>query len=52
MIYVFRYLAIAAYTVFWGTIGVFLFPFDRGGEAIAKMESRAAIGKLVVRVAD
>jgi NADPH:quinone reductase-like Zn-dependent oxidoreductase len=29
-----------------------VFPFDRGGEAIAKMESRAAIGKLVVRVAD
>ena len=29
-----------------------IFPFDRGGDAIAKMESRAAIGKLVVRVAD
>ncbi|MDF2604636.1 NADPH:quinone oxidoreductase family protein [Sphingomonas sp.] len=29
-----------------------IFPFDRGGDAIRKMESRAAIGKLVVRVAD
>lgn len=35
MIYVFRCLAIAAYTVFWGTIGVFLFPFDRGGRSTA-----------------
>ena len=29
-----------------------IFALDRGGDAIAKMESRAAIGKLVVRVAD
>jgi len=29
-----------------------VFPFERGGEAIAKMAARAAIGKLVVRVAD
>lgn len=29
-----------------------VFPFERGGEAIAKMAAREAIGKLVVRVAD
>jgi NADPH2:quinone reductase len=29
-----------------------VFPFERGGEAIAKMANRAAIGKLVVRVAE
>ena len=29
-----------------------VFPFEKGGEAIAKMEGRGAIGKLVVRVAD
>jgi NADPH:quinone reductase-like Zn-dependent oxidoreductase len=29
-----------------------VFPFDRGGDAIAKMSNRGAIGKLVVRVAD
>ena len=29
-----------------------VFPFERGGEAIAKMAARGAIGKLVVRVAD
>ena len=29
-----------------------VFPFDRGGDAIAKMAARGAIGKLVVRVAD
>ena len=28
------------------------FPFERGGDAIAKMAARGAIGKLVVRVAD
>lgn len=35
MIYVFRCLVIAAYTAFWGTIGVFLFPFDRSGRTTA-----------------
>ena len=29
-----------------------VFPFEKGGEAIAKMGARKAIGKLVVRVAD
>ena len=29
-----------------------VFPFERGGDAIAKMAARGAIGKLVVRVAD
>jgi len=29
-----------------------VFPFERGGDAIAKMGSRGAIGKLVVRIAD
>ena len=29
-----------------------VFPFERGGEAIAKMAGRGAIGKLVVRVAE
>lgn len=29
-----------------------VFPFERGGDAIAKMASRGAIGKLVVRVAE
>ena len=29
-----------------------VFPFERGGDAIAKMAGRGAIGKLVVRVAD
>ncbi|MBN8807068.1 MAG: NADPH:quinone oxidoreductase family protein [Sphingomonas sp.] len=29
-----------------------VFPFDQGGAAIAKMASRGAIGKLVVKVAD
>lgn len=29
-----------------------VFPFERGGDAIAKMADRGAIGKLVVRVAD
>lgn len=29
-----------------------VFPFERGGDAIAKMANRGAIGKLVVRVAD
>ncbi len=29
-----------------------IFPFERGGDAIAKMGNRGAIGKLVVRVAD
>lgn len=29
-----------------------IFPFARGGDAIAKMGSRGAIGKLVVRIAD
>ncbi|VVT03674.1 NADPH:quinone oxidoreductase [Sphingomonas sp. EC-HK361] len=29
-----------------------VFPFNRGGDAIAKMAARGAIGKLVVRVAD
>ena len=29
-----------------------VFPFDRGGDAIAKMAARGAIGKLVVRVAE
>jgi NADPH2:quinone reductase len=29
-----------------------VFPFERGGDAIAKMANRGAIGKLVVRVAE
>lgn len=29
-----------------------VFPFERGGDAIAKMGSRGAIGKLVVRISD
>ena len=29
-----------------------VFPFERGGDAIAKMAARGAIGKLVVRVAE
>jgi len=29
-----------------------VFPFERGGDAIAKMAARGAIGKLVVKVAD
>ena len=29
-----------------------VFPFEKGGDAIAKMAGRGAIGKLVVRVAD
>lgn len=29
-----------------------VFPFEKGGEAIAKMAARGAIGKLVVKVAD
>ena len=29
-----------------------VFPFDRGGDAIAKMAARGAIGKLVVKVSD
>ena len=29
-----------------------VFPFERGGDAIAKMAAREAIGKLVVKVAE
>jgi NADPH:quinone reductase-like Zn-dependent oxidoreductase len=29
-----------------------VFPFERGGDAIAKMGSRGAIGKLVVKIGD
>ena len=29
-----------------------VFPFEKGGDAIAKMAGRGAIGKLVVRVAE
>lgn len=32
MIYVFRYLMIALYTVFWGSVICLMAPFDRGGE--------------------
>lgn len=33
MIYVVRYLAIGLYTVFWGSLGILLFVFDRRGRA-------------------
>jgi 1-acyl-sn-glycerol-3-phosphate acyltransferase len=32
VIYVFRYLMIALYTIFWGSVVCLIVPFDRGGE--------------------